>query len=273
MSEIILDKRADGVGLITINRPQRMNALSAEVHQALRLAIADCSRDPAVRCVALTGTGNAFCAGTDVKSLGERQAQTQASADPNPMADFPERVRAVREGQEMGPLLLHTMPKPTVAIVNGMAIGLGFSYALSCDIRIMGSEAKMSTGYRNLALSGDYGGTYFLAKLVGDGIARELLFTGEMMTAERAHSLRIANRIHPQASLMDEALKFCRELAQGPTAGMALVKENLNAYWALGLKDGFDFEARTMILGMKTSDHYEAVRAFAEKRKPVFKGQ
>jgi enoyl-CoA hydratase/carnithine racemase len=247
-----------------------MNAMSAEMGQMYREAVVDCSKDPAVRCVVVTGTGNSFCSGTDVKNLGQRQEK--APTDQDYMADFHDRVRSVRDSQEIGALLLHTMPKPTVAIVNGFAIGLGFSIALGCDIRLAGSEARLSTGYRNLALAGDYGGTYFLSQLVGDGIARELLFTGEMMNAERAHSLHIVNRVYPQEKLMDEAMKFCLELAQGPTLGMALAKENLAAYTALGMKDALDFEARNMILGMKSADHREAVRAFAEKRKPVFKG-
>ena len=271
MSPLLFEKRPDGIGLITLNRPERMNALARDAEDLLRKAVEDCSKDPAVRCVVVTGTGKGFCAGADVKGLNERQSAAVAQADP--MADFHHGVRSMRERQNGIPLLLHTMPKPTVAIVNGFAIGGGLSIALGCDIRLAGSEAKLSTGYRNLALSGDFGGPYFLSKLVGDGLARELLFTGEMMDAERALSLGIVNRVYPQATLMDEAMAFCRNLAEGPTLAMAMVKENLAAFAALGMQDSFDFEARNMILGMKSADHFEAVRAFVEKRKPVFKGR
>jgi 2-(1,2-epoxy-1,2-dihydrophenyl)acetyl-CoA isomerase len=271
MPTLLFEKRPDGIALITLNQPDRMNALSRDMNQSLRTALADCAKDPAVRCVVLTGTDRAFCVGADIKGMNERQSASPVKGDS--MEDFHERVRGVREGQEAGPLLLHTMPKPTVAVVNGYAIGLGLSLALGCDIRLAGSAAKLSTGYRNLALAGDYGGTYFLSKLVGDGIARELLFTGEMMDAERARALGIVNRVYPQAELMDKAMEFCLALAEGPTLAMALVKENLAAFAALSMKDSFDFEARNMILGMKSADHFEAVRAFAEKRRPVFKGR
>ena len=275
MSPLLFEKRPDGIGLITFNRPERMNALAPDVSALLLPAIQDCASDPAVRCVVITGTGKGFCAGADIKSLNERQSAAAAQADKkaDPMADFHDRVRSLRERQNAMPLLLHTMPKPTVAIVNGFAIGAGFSIALGCDIRLAGSEAKLSTGYRNLALSGDFGGPYFLSKLVGDGLTRELLFTGEMMNAERALSLGIVNRVYPQATLMDEAMAFCRNLAEGPTLAMAMAKENLAAFAALGMQDSFDFEARNMILGMKSADHFEAVRAFVEKRKPMFKGR
>jgi len=271
MPSLLSEKRADGIGLVTFNQPERMNAFSTEMNFALRAVLADFSMDPAVRCVMITGTGKAFCAGADLKRLNNTQTETLKKGDP--METFHEEVRAIRIGQEASPLLLHTMPKPTVGVINGYCIGVGFSLALGCDIRLAGTEAKLSTGYRNLALAGDYGGTYFLSKLVGDGIARELLFTGEMMDAERARSLGIVNRVYPQAELQERALEFCRGLAEGPTLGMALAKENLSAFASLGMKDALDFEARNMILGMKSQDHYEAVRAFAEKRKPVFKGR
>lgn len=270
MSSLLFDKRADGVALITLNRPEAMNSLSDEIRVGLENALHDCTNDAAVRCVVVTGTGKGFCAGADIKGLNSRQDKQAAD---NPMADFHDRVRNLRVRQDAIPLALHNMPKPTVAIVNGYAIGAGFSIALGCDIRLAGSEAKLSTGYRNLALSGDFGGPYFLSKLVGDGITRELLFTGEMMNAERALSLGIVNHVYPQATLMDQAMEFCKGLAEGPTLAMAMAKENLAAYEVLGPKDAFDYEARTMILGMKSDDHKEAVRAFVEKRKPVFKGR
>ena len=273
MEPLLFEKRSDGIALITFNSPESMNALAPDNSRLMVAALADCAKDPAVRCVLVTGSGKAFCAGTDIKRLNRGGAAKAENAPTDPMADFHDRVASVRERQNAMPLLLNTMLKPTVAAVNGFAIGVGFSIALGCDIRLAGSEAKLSTGYRNLAVPGDFGGTYFLSRLVGDGICRELLFTGEMMSAERAHALHIVNHVYPQAELLEKALAFCRQLAEGPTLAMGLAKENLTAYGSMGVRDSLEFEAKNMIVGMKSQDHYEAVKAFVEKRKPVFKGR
>ncbi|MGE0385491.1 MAG: enoyl-CoA hydratase/isomerase family protein [Gammaproteobacteria bacterium] len=271
MPDALLEKRPDGVAVVTMNRPERMNAASPAMSALLMEYFADCAADPQVRCVALTGAGRGFCAGADIKRLDEAQA-AQAGGAAAPEGFF-ERVEGLRRRQDGITLKLHTMPKPTVAIVNGFAIGAGFSFALGCDIRLAGDEARLSAGFRNLAASGDMGGTYFLSKLVGDGIARELIFTGEMMSAERARALGIVNRVYPQADLMQEALAFCAELARGPTRAFALAKENLAMASVASAKEALDFEAANMILSLTTDDHREAVRAFVEKRAARFKGR
>lgn len=273
MSSVLFEKRADGIGLITFNRPERMNALGPGMMELLAEHVAECDADPEVRCVVLTGAGRGFCAGADIKGLDSQERARSDGPPTDPMADFHGRVKQLRQRQDGLGLKLHTMAKPTVAIINGYAIGAGLSFALACDLRLMGSEAKISAGFRNLALSGDMGGTYFLSKLVGNGVCRELIFTGEMLDAPRALALGIVNRVYPQESLMDEALAFCAELAKGPTLAMGMAKENLAVASVASAKEALDYEARTMILGMKSEDHREAVRAFVEKRSPQFKGR
>ena len=183
MPDCLIDKRADGVALITLNRPERRNAMSAEMSALLIEHLADCEQDPDVRCVAVTGAGDqAFCAGADIKRLHDASHGSRVEAEPS----FEEKVLDLRRRQNGTVIKLHTMPKPTVAIVNGYAIGAGASYALSCDLRLLGDRARLSTGYRNLAVGGDLGGPYFLSKMVGSGIARELMFTGEMLDGRAA---------------------------------------------------------------------------------------
>jgi 2-(1,2-epoxy-1,2-dihydrophenyl)acetyl-CoA isomerase len=271
MPDCLFEKRDDGVAVITMNRPERMNAMSAEMRQLLVEHIATCEADPEIRCVLLTGAGRAFCSGADVGGIQERNQGLEAP-DRGQLALIEERILALRMRQHRAVLRLHVMGKPTVAVINGPAIGVGFSYALACDLRLMGSEARVSTGFGKMALPGDGGGTYFLTKLVGSGVARELCFTAEMIEAARALQLGLVNRVHPEDSLMEEALAFCARLAAGPTLAYAKMKENLNFAWTASAQEALDFEASNMIFATLSRDHKEAFTAFLEKRPPIFTG-
>jgi 2-(1,2-epoxy-1,2-dihydrophenyl)acetyl-CoA isomerase len=270
MTTCLLEKRGDGVALITLNRPERMNALVPELSASLRQFVAECEADRAVRCIAITGAGRAFCAGADV---GNMQRSADAAAhDPGLLAKLDDRIRELRERHTAIGLRLHTMAKPTVAIVNGYAIGAGFALACACDIRLAGSEAKLSTGFANTATTGDGGGTFFLTKLVNSGVARELCFDPAHISAQRARELGIVNHVYPQDRLMDEALAFCAKLAAGPTAAFGRMKENLNLAWHATGKEAIDLECANIVYSMQGNDHREAVRAFMEKREPKFTG-
>jgi 2-(1,2-epoxy-1,2-dihydrophenyl)acetyl-CoA isomerase len=274
MSDVLFEMRDDGVALITLNRPESLNAMGGQLMPLLAEHLARAERDPAVRCVALTGAGRAFCAGGDVKGMQQRNTgQAAAEGGGSWIAALEQGARALKESQDGASLRLHTMPKPTVALVNGHAVGAGMSIALACDIRICSDRAKFGTAFRNVGLSGDFGGSYFLQRLVGAGRARELYFTAEIFDARRALELGIANRVILHESFLEEGLAFCRQLAQGPTATYARMKANLNRAETCTLPELLDQEAFNMRLSGMSSDSREAVRAFVEKREPRFTGE
>jgi len=274
MSDVLLEKRPDGVALITLNRPDSLNAMGGQLVPMLGDHLADCDNDRDVRCIALTGAGRAFCAGGDVKDMGSRNSATGVSSgESNLITTLDTRVRELRHSHNRTSLKLHTIGKPTVALVNGHAVGAGLSLALACDIRIASDRAKFGTAFKNVGLSGDFGGTYFLQRLAGAGKARELYFTAEIFDAQRALELGIANRVVSHEQFMEEGLAFCSKLAQGPTASYARIKENLNAAETRTLQELLDIEALNMRISGFSRDSREAVRAFIEKREPQFIGE
>jgi 2-(1,2-epoxy-1,2-dihydrophenyl)acetyl-CoA isomerase len=276
--DVLIDKRTDGVALITLNRPESLNAMGGMLMPVLAQYLADVSHDRNVRCVVLTGAGRAFCAGGDVKGMAAgRDAILNADGaaaptDSSPASAFARGVAMLRESQASTSLVLHTMPKPTIAAVNGHAVGAGLSLALACDIRIASDKAKLGTIFRNVGFSGDFGGSYFLPRLVGNGKARELYFTGEILSAADALAIGMVNRVVEHEQLLDETLKFAAQLAAGPTLAYARMKENLNRAEDCDLKTLLDQEALNMNLSSTTSDHREAAKAFVEKRQPTFRG-
>ena len=274
MSDVLLEKRPDGVALITLNRPDSLNAMGGRLVPMIGDYLAQCEEDREVRCIALTGAGRAFCAGGDVKDMGSRNTATSGTAgDGNLVTTLDARVRELRHSHNRTSFKLHTIGKPTVALVNGHAVGAGLSLALACDIRIASDRAKFGTAFKNVGLSGDFGGTYFLQRLVGAGKARELYFTAEILDAQRALEVGIANRVIPHDQFMEEGLAFCSMLAKGPTASYARIKENLNAAETRALQELLDLEALNMRISGFSRDSREAVSAFIEKREPRFVGE
>jgi 2-(1,2-epoxy-1,2-dihydrophenyl)acetyl-CoA isomerase len=168
--------------------------------------------------------------------------------------------------------MLHTMPKPTIAMVNGHAVGAGLSLALACDIRVASDRAKLGTIFRNVGFSGDFGGSYFLQKLVGIGKARELYFTGEILDGAEALRIGMVNRVVEHEQLEAETMKLAEHLATGPTLAFARMKENLNRGETCDAATALDAEALNMQLSGTTNDHREAAKAFVEKRQPTFSG-
>ena len=276
--DVLIDKRPDGVALITLNRPESLNAMGGRLMPMLAQYLNDVSHDHAVRCVVLTGAGRAFCAGGDVKGMAAGRDTIlnggggAAPSDTSVAATFARGVAALRESQAATSFVLHTMPKPTIAAVNGHAVGAGLSLALACDIRIASDKAKLGTIFRNVGFSGDFGGSYFLPRLVGNGKARELYFTGEILSAADALAIGMVNRVVEHEQLLDETLKLAAQFASGPTLAYARMKENLNRSEDCDLKTLLDQEALNMNLSSTTSDHREAAKAFVEKRQPTFRG-
>jgi 2-(1,2-epoxy-1,2-dihydrophenyl)acetyl-CoA isomerase len=275
VSDLLFEHR-DGVALLTLNRPETLNSLGGDLGPQLADALAACEADPSVRCVAITGAGRAFCAGGDIRGMQERNDRiASAAASEGPAAVVTELDRLVAELRQRHraiSLRIHTMPKPVVALVNGPAVGAGFSIALAADIRIASDRARFGAAFRNVGLPGDFGGSYFLQRLCGAGIARELYFTAEIIDAARALELRIVNRVVPHDDLLPHGLDFCRRLAEGPTATYGRMKENLNFAETATLAQLLDQEALLMRLAGFSADSREAVAAFLEKREPRFAG-
>ncbi|HEY8490208.1 MAG TPA: enoyl-CoA hydratase [Dehalococcoidia bacterium] len=262
----ILVDVTDGVGLITLNRPDRLNALTGPMWGELADAAERLAADAAVRCVVLTGAGRAFCAGGDVKAMAEGEGAGGG------FSSFEEGVAAQRRWHRVS-ALLHTMPKPTIAMVNGAAAGAGLSVALACDLRIAGESARLGTAFARVGLAGDFGGTYFLTKLAGPARARELYFTAEILDARRALELGLVNRVVPDEQLREVTLELARQLAAGPTVAYASMKHNLTLAESGTLQEVLDSEAELHRRSGLTRDHREAARAFAEKRQPTFEGR
>jgi 2-(1,2-epoxy-1,2-dihydrophenyl)acetyl-CoA isomerase len=252
------------VATVTLNRPERLNALTRGMLSGLRTHLAAWAEDPAIGCVVLTGAGRAFCSGGDVRAQAAAAGKSEQS--PEQRAD---QLRASMEASR----LLHDMPKPTIAMVNGVAAGAGMSLALACDLRIAGESARMTTAFAKVGLSGDYGGTYFLTHLVGPSKARELYLTAEMLDAARLLALGLVTRVVPDSGLLAETLALAGSFASGPRVAYRYIKRNLKVAEEGTLSDALDSEAYGMLRTRETADHAEAAQAFVEKRAPRFTGR
>jgi 2-(1,2-epoxy-1,2-dihydrophenyl)acetyl-CoA isomerase len=274
MPDVLFEQRPDGVALITLNRPQSLNAMGGELMPLLHRYLAECVGDDSVRCVVLTGAGRAFCAGGDVKAMATgSDAAARTERGLSAAAELARGVEGLRDAQRRSSYVLHTMPKPTIAMVNGHAVGAGLSLALACDLRVASDRAKFGTVFRNVGFSGDFGGSYFLTRLVGTERARLLYFTGEIIDAEEALRIGMVSRVVPPEKLEEETMSLASSLAAGPALAFARMKENLNRAATADLLTVLDQEALNMRLSALTNDHREAARAFVEKRKPTFTGQ
>ena len=256
----------EGVAVLTMNRPERRNALSQDMLAALARTLAVCETESEVGCVVLTGAGGAFCAGGDVKGMAERNAG-------GPALDIDSRIHLQRLSHRATAGRLHTMPKPTLAALPGAAAGAGLALALACDLRIASENAVMTTAFGRVGFSGDYGGTYFLSQLVGTGKAREMYFLSERVDMKEAARLGLVNWVVPADALQQKTMDIARRLAAGPRVAYRYMKENLNRAAAGDAETCLDLEATHHIHTGLTEDHREAARAFVEKREPVFKGR
>ena len=255
----------EGVALITLNRPEARNAMSDRLTPALRSQIKERGEDPNVGALLITGAGTAFCSGGDVKGMGDRSAKKDMG--------FDERVADLRWRQANLTGALVAVRKPTIAALPGAAAGAGLAIALACDIRIAAKSAFVSTGYARVGLSGDYGIAWLLTRAVGSVRARELMFTADRVDAERCERIGLVNRIVEDAKLQDEAFAFAKSLAEGPRVALRNMKDNLDDALQVDYSTALHREAERLVQASRTSDHKEAVRAFVEKRKPVFTGR
>ena len=264
MSQDLLQQVKDGVAVLTMNRPDRLNAMSGAMLDAMIEALPRLAADTNVGVVVLTGAGRGFCSGGDVKAMAEG---TEAEGD-----TLESRAHALRSRMEVS-RWLHEMPKPTIAMVRGAAAGAGLSLALACDLRVASDNAKFATAFARVGYSGDFGGSYYLTQLVGTAKARELYYTADIVDAQQALTLGIVNRVVSDAKLEDETMALAARIAAGPRVALGYMKRNMNAAESGNLKELLDLEAWHHTRTGLTEDHREAARAFVDKRTPVFKGR
>jgi len=257
---ILVERRA-GYRVITLNRPQRLNAFTEAMHQALKAALAEVEEDADCRALLITGAGRGFCAGQDLHDRLSKAGETQVlggalEAYYNPL------VRKLR-----------ALPVPVVAAVNGVAAGAGANIALACDIVLAARSASFIQAFAKIGLIPDCGGTWFLPRLLGPARARALALTGESLPAETAAAWGLIWKAVADAELMDEAHKLCRHFAAAPTVGLALTKRLLDESWSSDLETQLDLEREAQREASLTPDYTEGMRAFVEKRSPVFTGR
>jgi len=250
-----------GVGIITFNDPDNRNPLGYDLRPVFRRTIEAVADDPSIRCLLLTGAGKAFCAGGNAKVMATME---------QPPVD--ERIRMIRWESEVT-ALIHEMPKPVIAALPGAAAGAGFSIALAADLRIAAESGFVVAAFAKLGLPGDFGGSWLLTQLVGPARAREIYFGSQRLDSAECLALGIFNRVVPDDELQSSALAWARDLAEGPPIALRWMKDNLNRALVADLRTCIEEEAVRQCQAAETEDFKEATRAFAEKRKPVFKGR
>jgi 2-(1,2-epoxy-1,2-dihydrophenyl)acetyl-CoA isomerase len=248
MPEELLIENHDGVQIITLNRPDQLNALSGSLMASLASACADAAHDPAVGCVVVTGAGRGFCAGGDLKTDDKARSIMPANNETGSRTEQGfDRLRSFTEA----PRLLHEMPKPTIAMINGPVAGAGVGLAGACDLRLASRSASFLTAYHKIGAGGDFGATWFWTKILGTGIARELFLLGEKLSAEEAFAKGLYSRLFDDAVLRAETLAVARRLADGPRMGFRYMKQNLNNAEDWTFEAALD--AETVNMGLSTA--------------------
>ncbi len=261
--ECLLYEAKDGIATLTLNRPERLNALGGTLRQDLFDAVTRAGADPEVRVMVVTGAGKGFCSGGDVKAMGEAKAGQRE----RPL------IEKIAPGRDRTLLAMREAPQPIIAAVNGAAAGAGMNLALGCDIRIASTAAKFTQAFVKRGLHPDWGGTYFLPRVVGMAKACEMIFTGEVIDAAEALRLGIVSRVVAPEELLPTAYEVARRIAAGPPVAIRLAKRSLYANEDLDLRGALQIETMAQNICFETEDATEGIRAFGEKRAPVFKGR
>jgi 2-(1,2-epoxy-1,2-dihydrophenyl)acetyl-CoA isomerase len=256
---VILTEVRDRVATLTFNRPAKLNALSWDLLSQSIAVLKQWSQDPEVGAIVVTGAGRAFCAGGDVSAMAEREDMS-----------LEQRVDQLRDWQELS-WLLYSLPKVTIAAVNGAAVGAGLGIALACDLRIASSDARFGAAYAKVGFGGDFGTTWLLTHFAGAPKAKELFFLGDLIDAAEAQRLGLVNRVTDR--LAEESAGIASRIAHGPLTSFRYMKANVNLAANTDFRTLMDREAETHSRCGMTQDHREGVRAFLEKRAPNFTGR
>ncbi|SRR5882724_1380967 len=259
---VLLESVHDGIAVLLMNRPERLNALNNELSTALHSSLQRIAKDDSIRVIVLTGAGRAFCAGGDLAAIGKgREANNLEQLEP-----------ILRAGMAMV-LTMRTMPQPVIAAVNGAAAGAGMNVALAADIRISAEEATFGQNFAKVGLFPDYGGTYFLPELAGPSKAAEMFYTGDMIDAQTALRLGLVSRVVPAAQLETEVKALAQKIANGPPLAIRAVKKMMFAEQKEALERALEAEVEHQMKCFASEDCLEGVHAFFEKRAPKFRGR
>ena len=261
--ECLLYEVKDGIATLTLNRPERLNALGGTLRQDLHDAVTRAGADPEVRVMVVTGAGKGFCSGGDVKAMGEAKVGQRE----RPL------LEKIAPGRDRTLLAMREAPQPIIAAVNGAAAGAGMNLALGCDLRIASTNARFTQAFVKRGLHPDWGGTYFLPRVVGMAKACEMIFTGEVIDAAEALRLGIVSRVVAPEELLPTAYDLARRIAAGPPVAIRLAKRSLYANEDLDLRGALQMETMAQNICFETEDATEGIRAFGEKRAPIFKGR
>jgi len=260
MSTVAVE-RTGAVGTIQMNRPDRLNAYEFEMGRELLEAVSTLGVDPAIRCIVLTGTGKAFCAGGDVSVMGTFREEAAAS-----FLELTVRLHSLIAS-------LRRCPKPVLSAVNGVAAGAGFSMALAGDFVIAAASARFALAYQNIGLSPDGGATFFLARAIGTHRAMELTLTGRTLSAEEAATWGLVQRVFPDDAFAAKTAEMAERIAAGPTLAYAKAKELYNRALCQPLETQLEDERQRIAASARTGDFRDGIRAFLEKQPPVFRGE
>ncbi|MGH9865100.1 MAG: enoyl-CoA hydratase/isomerase family protein [Candidatus Acidiferrales bacterium] len=258
---LVLEERDGAVLTLRLNRPERLNALNVELSRALVDALERAASDISTRVIVLTGAGRGFCAGGDLAALRDARSRNAGH----------ELEGLLRAGKEIA-LAICIIPKPVIAAVNGPAAGAGMNLALACDLRIASDQASFGETFVRVGLFPDFGGTYFLPKIVGAAKAAELFCTAEMISAAEAERLGIVNRVVPQEKFAEEVKRFAARLAAGPRMAIRAIKHALFGAEREELERALDAEIRQQVECFLSADCAEGLDAFFSKREPRFRG-
>lgn len=255
----VLLESADGVATITLNRPDRYNAVNHDLSTGLLEALGKVKKDDSVRAIVLTGAGKGFCAGADLAVFG--------GVTPSEVEDYIYMYYGSATKQMMN------MPKPIIGAINGPVAGVGAAFALACDVRVMAESANFRYAFINIGLGPDGGAGWFLSRIVGYSRAFEIAVEGEKIPASRCLELGLTNKVVPNNEVLSSAQAWAKKMAQRPTLAIGITKEALHHASTHSLSETIALEARNQIVALKSHDHKEGVQAFLEKRLPNFKGK
>jgi 2-(1,2-epoxy-1,2-dihydrophenyl)acetyl-CoA isomerase len=272
--QCLLYNVGDGIATLTLNRPQRLNALGESLREDLYDAIQTAGGDEAVRVIVITGAGRGFCSGGDVKAMNERNAKSASSGGASDAARaasaMEDRIAPLRDRVV---LALRDVPKPVIAAVNGPAAGAGMNLALACDIRIAARSAVFGETFAKRGLHVDWGGTYFLPRMIGMQRACEMIFTGETIDAPTAKEYGIVSSVVEDGELMNTVYELAAKIAAGPPIAIRLAKRAMYKSMDSDLRSALEFETYAQNICSQTEDSREGIRAFVEKREPEFTGR